>query len=134
MWKNEAMSITSTTRIAAPRALDSDIDSIIAQHAQELSEKLQAHRLELFPPSAEKTLRSFQVSEAAKLLGVKSGYLRNLSLDGKGPDPQVTPSGRRSYTAEQISRCGIISMKTAVPPSATCRAGAAMRRCRSSPW
>jgi chromosome partitioning protein len=102
MWEDEAMSITSTTRIAAPRALDSDIDSIIAQHAQELSEKLQAHRLELFPPSAEKTLRSFQVSEAAKLLGVKSGYLRNLSLDGKGPDPQVSPSGRRSYTAEQI--------------------------------
>jgi chromosome partitioning protein len=80
----------------------SDIDSIIGHHARELSEKLQAHRLELFPPTAEKTLRSFQVSEAAKLLGVNSGYLRNLSLDGKGPEPQVTASGRRSYTAGQI--------------------------------
>jgi len=96
------MSISSPTRPPAPRPPDSDINGIITLHAQELSEKLQAHRLELFPPSAEKTLRNFQVSEAAKLLGVKSGYLRNLSLEGKGPDPQVTPSGRRSYTAEQI--------------------------------
>ena len=79
-----------------------DIDEVISEHAHELSEKLQAHRLELFPPSAEKTLRAFQVSEAAKLLGVKSGYLRNLSLEGKGPDPLVTASGRRSYTAQQI--------------------------------
>jgi chromosome partitioning protein len=79
-----------------------DIDDVIRTHAQELSEKLQAHRFELFPPSAEKTLRAFQVSEAAKLLGVKSGYLRNLSLEGKGPDPLVSASGRRSYTAQQI--------------------------------
>ena len=43
-----------------------DIDTVISEHAQELSEKLQAHRLELFPPAAEKTLRAFQVSEAAK--------------------------------------------------------------------
>jgi chromosome partitioning protein len=96
------MSMSSPTRPLAARPPDRDIDSIITMHAQELSEKLQAHRLELFPPSAEKTLRSFQVSEAAKLLGVKSGYLRNLSLEGKGPDPLVTLSGRRSYTAEQI--------------------------------
>src|ERR1700727_57298 len=79
-----------------------DIDEVIGNHARELSEKLQAHRLELFPPSAEKTLRAFQVSETAKILGVKSGYLRNLSLEGKGPEPLVSTSGRRSYTAQQI--------------------------------
>src|ERR1700712_252171 len=83
-------------------AVAADIDAVISAHARDLSEKLQAHRLELFPPTAEKTLRAFQASEAAKLLGVKSGYLRNLSLDGKGPSPLVTPSGRRSYTAQQI--------------------------------
>jgi chromosome partitioning protein len=96
------MSNSTATRPLPAQPAAGDIDSIISHHARELSEKLQAHRLELFPPMAQKTLRSFQVSEAAKLLGVKSGYLRNLSLDGKGPDPQVTPSGRRSYTAEQI--------------------------------
>src|SRR4030088_2372524 len=89
------------TTAATPR-LAPDIDSVISEHARDLSEKLQAHRLELFPPAAEKGLRPFQASEAAKLLGVKSGYLRNLSLDGKGPSPLVTPSGRRSYSAEQI--------------------------------
>jgi chromosome partitioning protein len=33
---------------------------------------------------------------------VTSGYLRNLSLESKGPLPQVTSSGRRSYSAEQL--------------------------------
>jgi chromosome partitioning protein len=96
------MSSTTTIRPTTSQALASDIDTVIGHHARELSEKLQAHRLELFPPMAQKTLRHFQVSEAAKLLGVKAGYLRNLSLEGKGPDPSFTPGGRRSYTAEQI--------------------------------
>ena len=68
-----------------------DIDAVIADHGRALSEKLQAHRLELFPPAAEKTLRPFPASEVAKLLGIKSGYLRNLALDGKGPEPLVEP-------------------------------------------
>lgn len=86
------------------RAIDwnEDIDVLISEHGRDLSEKLQAHRLELFPPSANKPLRPFQLSEAAKLLGVNPGYLRNLSLEGKGPTPAVTPTGRRSYTAQQI--------------------------------
>ncbi len=79
-----------------------EIDTLITEQGRDLSEKLQAHRLELFPPNALKTLRSFQLSEAAKLLGVKPGYLRNLSLEGKGPSASVTQSGRRSYTAEQV--------------------------------
>ena len=80
----------------------SEIDTLITEHGLDLSEKLQAHRLATFPPNARKTLRPFHLSEVAKLLGVSSGYLRNLSLEGKGPSPSATPSGRRSYTAEQI--------------------------------
>src|SRR5271166_6644231 len=79
-----------------------DIAALISGHAQELSQKLHAHRLSLFPPSAQKPLRSFQTNEVAKFLGVKPGYLKNLSLEGKGPVPNVSSSGRRSYTAEQI--------------------------------
>ena len=79
-----------------------EIDTLITEQGRDLSEKLQAHRLELFPPNALKTLRPFQLSEAAKLLGVKPGYLRNLSLEGKGPAASVTHSGRRSYSAEQV--------------------------------
>lgn len=80
----------------------SEVDQLIIGQAHELSDKLKQHRLEMFPPVALKTLRQFQLSEAAHFLGVTSGYLRNLSLESKGPLPQVTPSGRRSYSAEQL--------------------------------
>jgi chromosome partitioning protein len=79
-----------------------DIAALITSQAQDLSERLDTHRRELFPPSAEKPLRAFYLHEAAKFLGVKSGYLRNLSLEGKGPLPALTASRRRSYTAELI--------------------------------
>lgn len=80
----------------------SEVDQLIIGQARELSDKLKQHRLEMFPPTAQKTLRQFHLSEAAHFLGVTSGHLRNLSLESKGPLPQVTPSGRRSYTAEQL--------------------------------
>src|SRR5215469_8939677 len=80
-----------------------DIAELIAFQAEALSQKLQAHRMKLFPPAAEKPLRPFQIAEAAKFLGVTSGYLKNLSLEGKGPSPLLSPTGRRSYTAAQIA-------------------------------
>ena len=67
-----------------------------------MSARLDTHRRELFPPTAEKPLRSFQLHEVAKFLGLSSGYLRNLALEGKGPVPIASLSGRRCYTAEQI--------------------------------
>lgn len=91
------MSVTPSLTAAV-----SDVDQLIIAQASELSEKLKQHRLEMFPPTAEKGLRQFQLSEAARFLGITSGHLRNLSLESKGPLPQVTPSGRRSYTAEQL--------------------------------
>jgi chromosome partitioning protein len=79
-----------------------EVDLLVSQQANELSEMLHEHRLEMFPPNAQKGLRSFQLAEVAQYIGVTSGYLKNLSLEGKGPLPAVTPSGRRSYTADQI--------------------------------
>jgi chromosome partitioning protein len=79
-----------------------DITELITDQAEALSQRLQAHRLKLFPPSAEKPLRRFGLAEAAKYLGVSAGYLKNLSLERKGPSPLLTASGRRSYTAAQI--------------------------------
>jgi chromosome partitioning protein len=78
------------------------IHELVGAHARELSSKLQAHRLQLFPPEARKTLRKFSSGEAAKLIGVNDGYLRHLSLEGKGPQPEVGSSGRRSYSIEDI--------------------------------
>jgi chromosome partitioning protein len=78
------------------------IHELVGEHARDLSRKLHAHRLQLFPPEAKKTLRKFSSSEAARLIGVNDGYLRKLSLEGKGPAIDVSPHGRRSYTIEDV--------------------------------
>ena len=41
----------------------SDVDQLIIGQAQELSDKLKQHRLEMFPPRAMKNLREFQLAE-----------------------------------------------------------------------
>jgi chromosome partitioning protein len=78
------------------------VDEAVTRQAEMLSGELQTLRQQQFPPTAQKPLRTFSSNEAAKFLGVKSSYLRNLSLDGKGPAPAVTSTGRRSFTAAQI--------------------------------
>ena len=76
---------------------------IIAGDGAALSEELHALRQTLFPPASRKVLRSFSSGEAAKLIGIADGYLRQLSGGGKGPQPDVSPSGRRSFTLAQIN-------------------------------
>lgn len=78
------------------------IDRLVGEHALKLSERLQAHRAELFPPDARKELRKFTSGEAAELLGVKDAYLRKLHLDGKGPSPEIRGNGRRYYSPRDI--------------------------------
>ena len=45
------------------------IDLLVGEHAKLLSERLQAHRAQLFPPDAKRVLRKFTSGEAADLLG-----------------------------------------------------------------
>jgi chromosome partitioning protein len=78
------------------------IDRIVGDHAQKLSERLKAHRAQLFPPHERKQLRRFTSGEVAALLGVKDAYLRKLSLDNRGPQPETGPGGRRLYTPTDI--------------------------------
>ncbi|WP_155403613.1 plasmid partitioning protein RepA [Sinorhizobium meliloti] len=52
---------------------------------------------------AMKTLRSFSSGEVAQIVGVSDGYLRQLSLDGLGPMPELGTAGRRFYTLRQIN-------------------------------
>jgi chromosome partitioning protein len=87
---------------AIPSAAFPAIHDTIAADARELSAKLHAHRMKLFPPKARKNLRRFTSGEVAKLVGINDGYLRQLSLEGRGPQPDTSPSGRRSYTFEDI--------------------------------
>ncbi|KQT62238.1 MULTISPECIES: plasmid partitioning protein RepA [unclassified Aureimonas] len=75
----------------------------IARHAEVLSSQLRSMRSAMFPPEAQKSLRSFSSGEAARFLGVSDGYLRQLSLDGLGPAPNLSSGGRRSYTLGQVN-------------------------------
>lgn len=77
-------------------------DETIAADARALSAQLKAMRERLFPPASQKTLRSFTSGEAARLVGVSDGYLRQLSLAGEGPLPEIGAAGRRYYSLADI--------------------------------
>jgi len=92
------------------------IDQLVGQHALKLSERLQAHRAELFPPDARKELRRFTSGEAAELLGVKDAYLRKLHLDGKGPSPEIRSNGRRFYSPGDLQALRVLLESGAKSP------------------
>lgn len=75
---------------------------MIGEHASILRAQLQAMSAALFPPSSAKTLRRFSSGEAAKIIRVSDSRLRQLSIDGAGPQPEVTSNGRRSYSLSDI--------------------------------
>ena len=78
------------------------IHELVGEHARKLSERLRTHRLQLFPPSAQKSLRKFSSGEAAKWIGTDDGHLRRLSLEGKGPSVETGPNGRRAYSTQDL--------------------------------
>ncbi|RUW90236.1 plasmid partitioning protein RepA [Mesorhizobium sp. M7A.F.Ca.US.010.02.1.1] len=79
-----------------------EFDNTIIEQGEEISRRLNQLRMEKFPPNATKTLRSFSMAEVAHYLGVSQNNLKRLHLERKGPLPEQIPSGRRSYTAEQM--------------------------------
>lgn len=92
------------------------IDKIVGDHAARLSAQLQAHRTQLFPPHARRTLRKFTSGEVAQLMGIKDAYLRKLHLEGRGPEPEIRTGGRRYYTAEDIRKLRELLEKGAKQP------------------
>ncbi|WP_195822630.1 plasmid partitioning protein RepA [Roseobacter sp. MH60115] len=93
-----------------------DLNAVIRQHSEWLASQLHTQRESLFPPDAEKTMRTFTSGEAAALLGVNDSYLRKLHLDGKGPSPELTPGNRRHYSAQDILALRELLEKTARKP------------------
>lgn len=83
-------------------AEDKDFDEEILEQGELISDKLNMLRMEQYPPNAEKGLRRFSSVEVADFIGVSQNHIKKLHLEGKGPVPEVTGSGRRSYTAEQM--------------------------------
>ncbi len=78
-------------------------DRAIAHDAEMLSAQLQAMRDRLFSPSSRKVLRKFSSGEAARMIGVSDGYLRQLSIAGEGPQPETGAGGRRYYALGDIN-------------------------------
>lgn len=79
-----------------------DLNAVIRQHAEWLSSQLHSQRENLFPPNAQKQMRTFTSGEAAALLGVNDSYLRKLHLEGRGPSPALTSGNRRHYSVQDI--------------------------------
>ena len=77
-----------------------DLRSLINLDAAELSKRLRAQQLRDFPPAAEKTIRRFTPAEAARMIGIHEGYLRQIVSEGKGPP--ASPNGRRTYSIHDI--------------------------------
>jgi chromosome partitioning protein len=111
LLKTERARLTPINRLE-PEAIVNVIDrnlnrpstsAHITQRAQALSARLRAVGERAFPPTAQKSLRSFSSGEVAEIVGVSDGYLRQLSLDGLGPTPDLGTTGRRSYTLDQIN-------------------------------
>jgi len=95
-------------RIAMPELADLEQEnegasSRVSRQAAALSGYLRSVGEKYFPPSALKSLRSFSSGEVAQIVGVSDGYLRQLSLDGLGPMPDIGTGGRRSYSLRQIN-------------------------------
>lgn len=78
-----------------------DLKSVIQRHSSALAAQLHAHHLSVFQPNSEKTIRNFSPAEAAKMIGITEGYLRQIALEM--PDATtISPGGRRSYSVEAI--------------------------------
>ncbi len=78
------------------------LPSMLAADAHELARQLQIHQTKIFAPTAQKTIRSFQPSEAAAFIGIGEGYLRQIAAEGHGPEPLA--NGRRLYSSEDMDR------------------------------
>lgn len=78
------------------------LPSTLAADATELAHQLQLHQQKIFPPASQKSIRKFSPAEAAKFIGIKEGYLRQVAADGHGPTPNE--NGRRTYSVKDIDR------------------------------
>lgn len=92
------MNVSSTITTNEPLLFERHI----LEQGDQISKKLHLLSMQQFPPHAKKGLRPFSLAEVATYLGVSQSHLKKLHLEGKGPMPETSSSGRRSYTAQQM--------------------------------
>lgn len=71
--------------------------------AEVLSSRISKMRQKIYAPDARKQLRKFSSGEASKLLGISDSHLRQLSIDGIGPQPELGAGGKRLYSLADIN-------------------------------
>ena len=79
------------------------IDRTIADDSAKLSSNLQELSARLFSPDAQKALRRFSSTEAAKLLGVTDSYVRHLAAQEGSVSSEKTSGGRRTFSLSEIN-------------------------------
>lgn len=89
-------------KLAMDTVREDSVEKIV-RHASVLSGQLQDLRARMYPPEAEKTLRSFMTPEVAKLTSIPQSSLRTLSIEGKGPSPARLDNNHRAYSLNQIN-------------------------------
>jgi chromosome partitioning protein len=75
----------------------------IVRHAAILSGQLQSLRERMYPPEAQKSLRSFMTNEVSRLTSIPESTLKTLSLEGKGPVPARLDNNHRVYSLGQVN-------------------------------
>lgn len=101
-WKKRYFKKSENSVVPVIEQDELDFDEEIILQGELISDRLNMLRLEQYPPDAQKGLRLFSLAEVADFIGVTQNHIKKLHLDGKGPVPTVSSSGRRSYTAEQM--------------------------------
>ena len=81
-----------------------DTASKIEAYTKLLSEELRDMREAMYPPMAQKTFsRTFSTLDLVRLLNVPESTLRNLTIEGKGPQPERADNNRRVYSISQVA-------------------------------
>lgn len=75
----------------------------IVRHAGVLSAQLRSLRERMYPPAAQKGLRTFMTNEVSKLTSIPESTLRVMSIEGKGPQPARLDNNHRAYTLDQVN-------------------------------
>lgn len=68
-----------------------------------LSTRIEKMRRKIYAPDARKHLRKFSSGEASRLLGISDSHLRQLTIDGIGPQPEVGAGGKRLYSLADLN-------------------------------
>ncbi|MFC5508395.1 plasmid partitioning protein RepA [Bosea massiliensis] len=93
----------SVPMLATPPQRVFENPDLLNESARRLANTLKKQRMAHYEPGVEKTLRKFTCGEVAKIIGVADSYLRQLTLEGKGPMPEILPNNRRMYSLEDIN-------------------------------